>query len=71
MIHYLTNRSHSMTNSLINLPSPLFPYTVATVLLTFVTLIKTLYLNYAYHLYYSSVRLVSYMYYYIYCTVRI
>ena len=56
-----------MTNSLINLPLPPFSLTFATIPFTFVTLIKTPYLNYAYHLYYSSVPLVSYMYDYIYC----
>ena len=60
-----------MTNSLIRLPFATLPFTFATVPLTVVTLIKTPYLNYAYYLYYSSVRLVSYMYHYIYCTVRI
>ena len=71
MIHYLTNHSHSMTNSLINLLLPPFSLTFATVPFTFVTLIRTLYFNYAYYLYYSFVRLVSHMYHYIYCAVRI
>ena len=46
---------------------PLF----ATILITFDTLFKPLYLNYTYYLYYSSVWLVSYLYYYIYCAVKI
>ena len=53
-------------NSLLHLTFPLhdglsYQTTFATVLTTFITLLRPLYFNYAYHLYYSSVQLVSYL----------